>query len=112
MACSLVLIAQYVEAESKLEEQEPAENEAQLQEEDFCLFINDRQQSVNDADCSKICIRIVGEGVPSVLHQLAEFKAHHNEEIVAITDDGGFNLNETDMQSPTQLESKIAWTSK
>lgn len=28
MACSLVLIAQYVEAESKLEEQEPAENEA------------------------------------------------------------------------------------
>ena len=102
MTCSQVLAGQNVEGESKLEEQD----EAQLQEEDICLFINNEQQYVNDVDFSKYVSELLSECVPPVLHHLAEFKDHPYEEIVVINDDEALNLNEMEMQSPTCLESE------
>jgi hypothetical protein len=46
---------------------------------DICLFINNEQQSVNDADCSKYVSELLSECVPPILHHLAEFKDHPYE---------------------------------
>jgi hypothetical protein len=75
MTCSQVLAGKNVEGESKLEEQD----EAYLQEEYICLFINNEQQFVNDANFSKYVSALLSDCVPPVLHHLDEFKDHPYE---------------------------------
>jgi hypothetical protein len=62
--------------------------------EDDCIFINNKQQSVDVEVSSNNVSDLIGEGVSSVLHPFAEFKDHSNEEIAVINGDAALHLIE------------------